>query len=925
MSEPAPASDDTPSPSVADLDLRERLALAALERRMLGDEASVPVVGGRYVLLEELGAGGMGVVRRAFDRELRREVALKFLRLGHRARGVDEARLSREARTLAQLSHPHIVEIYDVQSDQDAFFVAMELVSGGSVREWLAAEARPWSSILDVFLQAADGLIAAHEAGLVHRDVKPSNLMLGDDGRVRVVDFGIARHTGTGSEPSAVSSEAATPIGGTDEALTRPGMVLGTPGYVAPEQLGGRGVDARSDQFAWCVSLYEALHGRRPYSNFEIRALADGESASVPAGPGEARRTPVPAWLHAVLVRGLAADPKERWPSMAALVDAIAAGRRRRRRWPVVALGLGASVAGLVGWMMLTRAPVGCAREAAAMVDSWNDQWATRVREAFAATEVPYAEVAAQRVHDGVDRYVRGWTRAHAEVCATDRTAPSSASDRAHAKRRLRCLAEHRVAVSALVDVLVAADAEVVRRSSQAVAALPRFDTCQGRGPDGHESARHPKVVAAIARAAALVDAGRVHAGLQAAEQALAAAEAIGAPRLVHRARREYGVALHHVDRFDEAVDVLSEAYFEAVRLDDPLAAATTAAELVMVTGERMARPDDALSWARHARALVEASDLGPAIEVRLLQVEAIAHRSAGQRREAIRLGRESLARFEILPDADPVDVAWTHNNLGIALQEDEQHEAALAEHEHARRLLEGSLGPVHPDLSVVLNGIGGDLLGLGRLDDAREAFANSLAVREAAFGPDHLDVAASHNNLGVVLVELSRFDEASEHYRHALRIHEARGRDGHWTIADLRYNLGFVELRRGDHVLAVEAFGEALDAYERAYGPSHPNVAEAANALAVALEGVARYEEARALHRRALRIRESALGADSADYAASVYNLGLNGLKSGDFALAERELVRARALADALGDADRVAEAETELARARRGERLLP
>ena len=238
----------------SDLDLRESIALASLELRMLGEARDAPIVAGRYVLLEELGAGGMGVVRRAFDRELRRDVAMKFLRLGGRARRADEARLQREARALARLSHPNIVAVFDVRATPEAFFLAMEFVEGSTASAWAKQTPRSQREILAVYVQAARGLAAAHTAGLVHRDFKPTNVMVGHDGRARVVDFGLARAAGTAAEAPTQGSGENT---GSWQVLTQPGWFMGTPAYAAPEQIRGAELGPHTDQFSFCVALFE--------------------------------------------------------------------------------------------------------------------------------------------------------------------------------------------------------------------------------------------------------------------------------------------------------------------------------------------------------------------------------------------------------------------------------------------------------------------------------------------------------------------------------------------------------------------------------------------------------------------------------------------------------------------------------------------
>lgn len=286
--------------------------------------AGEPRYVGRYMVVDTLGIGGMGVVYRAFDPDLARLIALKLVRR-EQARPIDTARLRREARAAARLSHPNVVGVYDVGVVDGELYIAMELVEGCSLHDWLRARPRALTEILDVFVQAAHGLAAAHERGLVHRDFKPPNVLIGDDGRVRVADFGLAR---------LVSGESAPPddmpLAVSDARLTITGRLVGTPRYMAPEQLGENPVDHRADQFAFCVALYEAVTGRRPFAGGDARALfANLRKGNLRPFPDSDR---TPEWLRALIVRGLSLAPDDRYPSMHELTDELTRDRQADRR-----------------------------------------------------------------------------------------------------------------------------------------------------------------------------------------------------------------------------------------------------------------------------------------------------------------------------------------------------------------------------------------------------------------------------------------------------------------------------------------------------------------------------------------------------------------------------------------------------------------
>ena len=271
---------------------------------------------GPYQVQRLLGEGGMGVVYAAYDDKLERTVALKLIRGAAMRRPDGRARTLREARALARLSHPNVVHVYQVGEVDDEIYVAMELLTGPTLRAWLADKPRTWREVLAVFCQAGEGLAAAHRQGVVHRDFKPANVIVGDDGRVRVLDFGLAHF---GEEGEARALPPAGEI--TDVLLTQTGAVLGTPAYMAAEQFAGARGDTKTDQFSFCTALYEALYGQRPFVGDHLdtlaRAVQGGQVLPVK------QRHDVPAWLHRVVVRGLQPDPAARWPSLDALLLAL--------------------------------------------------------------------------------------------------------------------------------------------------------------------------------------------------------------------------------------------------------------------------------------------------------------------------------------------------------------------------------------------------------------------------------------------------------------------------------------------------------------------------------------------------------------------------------------------------------------------------
>ena len=304
------------------------------------DRTPEPVRIGRYAIRRRLGAGGMSLVYAAHDEALDREVAIKLLQRTFATAPGWRGRLRREALSMAKLSHVNVAHVYEVGDHEGRPFIAMELVRGPTLRQWLDERERSVPEIISMFVQAARGLAAAHQAGLVHRDFKPDNVIIDPSGWARVLDFGLVLAPGervTGDVDRTRDEDEAVPVPGSDDEIdtgdpTLPGTVVGTPAYMAPEQMRGREIDGRADQFAFCVALYEALHGRRPFAGRSLSELATAiESGSHSELPiTDVSR--VPDAIADVIERGLSADPAARYPTMNALIDALTVAQQQRER-----------------------------------------------------------------------------------------------------------------------------------------------------------------------------------------------------------------------------------------------------------------------------------------------------------------------------------------------------------------------------------------------------------------------------------------------------------------------------------------------------------------------------------------------------------------------------------------------------------------
>nr|WP_276603319.1 protein kinase [Nannocystis pusilla] len=449
--------------------------MEAIKARLFPGEAA-PAKIGRFTVLRQIGAGGMSVVYAAYDERLDRRIAVKLLRSGESTD--NQARLLREAQAMARLSHPNVVAVHEVGAWEQQVYVAMEFVRGPNLREWLQAVPRDIREIREVFVAAGRGLAAAHHAGLVHRDFKPANVLVGDDGRVRVGDFGLVRHAGDepldGPAPAPVLAASLVQAGAPVElstTLTQTGAILGTPAYMSPEQHLGRPVDARSDQFSFCVALYEALYGAPPFAGrdlFElVRRVLAGAVSPVPED------SKVPAWLRRAILRGLAVDPAARWPGMDDLLDELERDPERAWRIRRGAALVGVAVVGVVVGL------IAVARE-----------------RADAAAQAQRAEAAAERQR---------------RTAEDERAAAEQERDRAFIDAKAQ-LAEAQRAQAALKDALAAAEAQ--RLNAEAHAALAEHALSEAerrrREAEGQRKEAERQTGRAVHEAARARDANRL-------------------------------------------------------------------------------------------------------------------------------------------------------------------------------------------------------------------------------------------------------------------------------------------------------------------------------------------------------------------------------------------------------------------------------
>jgi tetratricopeptide (TPR) repeat protein len=866
---------------------------------------------GRYRVIRVLGEGGMGVVYSAFDDELARPVALKLLRTSRAGstRGASEARdrLLREAQAMAQLSHPNVVQVYDVGAHHNEVFIAMELIRGRTLEEWLgelgepAVRAERYREILDVFVQAGRGLAAAHAVGLVHRDFKPANVLVGDDGGVRVLDFGLARGDLETLTKSDIVVELESSGSKLLDDMTRTGTLLGTPAYFSPEQMRAEPLDTASDQFSFCVALHEALFGVRPYAGETLSQLA----VSLREGT---RSTPptlddVPGWLRAVIDRGLARDPSARWPSMDALLEALLDDpATRRRRW--LAVGLGALLlGGLAGgaWVEDAREHARCEALGDSIFEAWSDERRLAIMEAFATSGVGEQGQSWARLEPGLDAWATSWRDARLAACLD----PGDGA-------RATCLDRQRWQFESLVDVLGEADRAAVFEAHNAVAALPPVERC---GDPGWLAAEPPpapwwslesslavEVRRDLAQVFALERLGRFEASRELAEAALARARLLDDEALEAEALAKLGAVRWRTGDYVQAEPELNDAHFLAGGVEHDRVAYEAALDLVVVVGIKLGRAREGQTWLQIARMHMRSMGLDPDADARLWfwlgQLEYAAGNyedalAAHQRAYALRLdtlapGHPDIASslthlgqaqrrlgnydaaLDLLEQAldhqvralgpNHPEVAYIHDTIGAVLLDLDRTEDALAAYRRALEIERRSLSPDHPELATTLNNYATALFGHGDYEQAAVQLERALSIREALYGPEHSEVAAVLNNLAAVRAELGELELSLELHRRVLAIDEANLGPDHADVGIGLFNIGDRLEQLGDYEQALAHYQRGLTIDERVYGNDHLEVASDLHRVARVHGALGHHAQALELHQRALAIRSRSL-----------------------------------------------------------------
>jgi len=845
--------DDTQSVSLRPAEKRQRVTNVGVgeEPQPSSPQAEAVPRGtaiGRYLVVHRLGQGGMGVVYAAYDAELDRKVALKVLRPRALGGSQGQARLLREAQAMAKVSHPNVIAIHDVGPFGNQVFMALDLVEGGTLSAWAKMQGRTWREIVKAMLDAGHGLAAAHAAGLVHRDFKPQNVLVRNDGQVFVTDFGLARMSDAADDiataPLSASEREVERHSRLSSNLTGEGVVLGTPKYMAPEQHLAGAVDARADQFAFCTALYALLFKTHPFDPVMLARRADrlrsSAGGTTPLKPNSKSDLPqlliqeppsqprIPARLRKAIMRGLALEPAQRFESMEQLLAEIQAALHPPSLQVALAAAGLAVVVVAAGGVWVGRDLVGkaksqlCSGGAAEIAQVWSPTVSAGVQAAFAAVAPERGPEVAKVVVPTLDGYAGRWVQAHREACEATRIRGEQAEG--ILALRMVCLERRRKELNALVRLLEHPDAALVDKAPDAVAGLSAVGQCGdvealaavGRPEDPARREKLDKLDEALAKVDALRIAGRYPQGKEEAVAALKTGQDLAFKPLQAQALIELGLLEDLTGDQKSAARDLQESWKLAEAGHDDVSKVRAASRLGFVIGYRQMQTEPGIGWVHLAEATLErlGTDHYPELESDVLTILGTIYLRNGSWREAIDAFQRSLVPSARCSDAD-LRRARTLGNMGVVRGRLGEHEEAVKSEQGAIAAFEKLRGKDHPILIEPLENLSNDLSELGRFPEALAAADRALQLVEAKMGKDHASTADVLDYRAGIYISMGKPRDAISDGLRALEIH----RKNKATQAE-----GFSLDSIGRGQLALGKLPEAIASLERALAVKPPD-----------------------------------------------------------------------------------------------------
>ncbi|MBX7113125.1 MAG: serine/threonine-protein kinase [Myxococcaceae bacterium] len=840
------------------------------------DDIDRGVAIGRYVVLNKLSQGPMGVVFVAYDPELDRRVALKLLR--NDVQGVDDAarrsRFFREAQALARVTHPNVITIFDIGSYGPYAFLAMNFVEGITLAQWLKASPRSADEVLALFEKAGNGLAAAHAANLVHHDVTPHNVLVSNTHEVFVTDFGLARAIDSGAHPPITVPQPALQ---TDDFPSL--QMLGTPRYMAPEQLDGQPVDARGDQFSFCASLFEALFGEVPFPGATVPDIQQRMASNAMHVPASRKHVPQRVWQ--ALVRGLSTHPAARFPSMEALLDALHTVPQNPRKLLYMraamavlgALALG-TWAGVAARSLTTQK----CQDASARFAAWDDARRKQVRDALGTHKAEYAPETAGKVDAALTRYAEGWAHTFTEACMATRVRKEQPATRF--ELQTDCLEKRRREFSALVTLL--ADGQVdISNAVNATQELTPLSVCaDGAALEQNASAQGPGTKAvpaalsdALGQVKALYSTGQFAEAQKKASALVAPARAADNAPFAAEALYWLGKLQSQSGELLAAEPILLEASLTAQASHSDQVAVLALSQLGRNTGSGRGLYEEASLYHQQAKALLSRTNDNGELTARLLY---------------------DWAASLSAQDRDPEAIGLLEQAVGISnpLQ-----------------------GDANLDTLLYLDALADALRDSKRVDDALGVLQRAKEARVQLFGKSHPQLTSSYYRLAVAYADLNRAAEAEAWFGRALEQIRAVDQKDFISATTFTSYAQFL-LRQKNFSAARTMIEKALAQKPGLWLLTPPRSPMSLSQLGDVEQGEGRYDKALALHTQALELKRKTYPKDPRRQARELEGLGQDcvGLKKTERAIAYFEQALA-VLPDNIVNCEQRAEVSLQLA----------
>jgi serine/threonine-protein kinase len=821
------------------------------------EEQVLPTVGdyvGRFEIIEQLGKGGMGIVFLARDPDLDREVCLKFLR--RNTSSEEESRVLREARSMARLSHPNVVTVYEVGKFNDRLFVVMEYVEGMNLREWLIQNKPNWRMVLDVFTSAAKGLAAAHQAGVVHCDFKPDNVLLAQDKdqvrRVLVGDFGLA-YFQTPDHPKKLEKIQIDNQGLLDT-ITIAGKLPGTPAYMAPEQIQGQQVDIKSDQFSFCVALFEALYDARPFGGKNLAAIEENILAGRIDYPS--RKPALPGWLKEIFIVGLNPDPDQRHASMAELANLLSKKLNKNKRLisAAIAFALMLVVLMVVVWL---GHPQPCPGAEDKLVGIWDKSRKTTLKKSFLATKLPFAQQTFVTTAKALDDYRQTWLKQHQAACLAGQVRQETSLELLD--RRMECLDQRLQEFKIVTDYLSRPDNEIVSKAIDITGNMTSADICfeadalASLAPipkDVDTKKAVQKTRAKMKKLEAMLDSGKIKPLLNLAQEIDKEADQIEFVPLKAESLYWLGKVQRTMGKPRPAKKTFDQAIRLGMAADHQRLVALSWIELVKLIGVDLAQPKEAIQLADTTLVMLDRLAADEELKADLLFSQAKVSSFAGQPEKVKDKFQAALEIFERRFGTNhpkTLGVRAQHIiNVLISLGE---FARAQKEIEKVQIVLKESYGLEHPKNILLLWYQAVVQNALGNYQKEKELAKKALSLSEKIYGPKHPQTALCHQGVGQSGGYMEDLSNKLQHIKKALAINQEVFGPQHPYVTDNYRTLASIYNEAGQYQKAKVAIQKSIEIAESVLGDDHYSVYQSYSVLAYIQKDQGKLDEALLSH----------------------------------------------------------------------------